>query len=117
MLSELDQFYLSQNEPTQSYLLALRALILKHHPAITPEWKFRLPFFYFKGKMLCYIWFHKKLKKPYLGFYNGHLLEDSSLIAENRTKIKILLLDIDDDIPVKKINAILTAATYIYEKN
>jgi hypothetical protein len=115
MLSALANFYLQQEEPTRSCLLAIKEIILKHNSLITPEWKYKLPFFCYKGKMLCYIWFHKKYKKPYLGFYNGFLIDDTNLLAEGRSRIKIFLFDTDEDLPVHKINSILTQAIYIYD--
>jgi len=39
---------------------------------ISPEWKFKLPFFYFKGKMFCYLWYHKKYKQPFNGIIVGN---------------------------------------------
>ena len=93
MLSELDEFYLKHNEPLQSCLLGLRDIILSVDSNITPEWKYKLPFFYYNGKMLCYLWIHKKYKKPYIGFVDGHLLNDEDLLVEKRAKMKILLIN------------------------
>jgi hypothetical protein len=116
MLSALDNFYLQQEKSTRDCLLAVKSIILKHNNLIIHEWKYKLPFFCYKGKMLCYIWFHKKYKKPYLGFYNGFLIKNDDLIAENRSRIKIFLFDIDKDLQVDKINTILTQAIYIYDQ-
>lgn len=113
MLSELDNFYLKQEEPTKSCLLALSEIILKSNKNITPEWKYRLPFFYFKGKMLCYLWFHKAYKMPYIGFVDGGLIEHENLLQEKRARMKILLIDENADLPLDKINTILTQAIYI----
>ncbi len=115
MLSELDKFYLQQEEPMRGCLLAMKALILKHNNEITNVWKYRLPFFCYQDKMLCYIWFHKKFKKPYLGFYNGFLIDDEELLTEKRSRIKIFLFDENEDLPIEKINRILTQALYIYD--
>ncbi|RYF13743.1 MAG: DUF1801 domain-containing protein, partial [Flavobacteriales bacterium] len=93
MLSELDQFYLKQHEPYQSCLLGLRDIILSVDDEIIPEWKYKLPFFYYRGKMLCYLWIHKKYKQPYIGFVDGNLLDDEDLLVEKRAKMKILLID------------------------
>lgn len=71
MTSELDFFYLKQEEQIRDCLLALKTVILNFDKGITPEWKYKLPFFYYKGKPLCYFWFHKKYKQPYIGFVNG----------------------------------------------
>jgi len=110
MLSDLDNFYLRQEEPTKSCFLALRDIILKHNQDITAEWKYQLPFFYFKGKMMCYLWFHKKYRQPYIGFVNGNLLNDRELLQEKRAKMKILLINQNNDLPIEKINSILSSA-------
>jgi len=113
MLSDLDNFYLRQEEPTKSCFLALRDIILKHNPDITAEWKYQLPFFCFKGKMMCYLWLHKKYRQPYIGFVNGNLLDDKELLQEKRAKMKILLVDVEEDLPIEKINSILIDAITI----
>lgn len=113
MLNNLDNFYLRQNEPTKSCLLALRDIILKHNSNITAEWKYQLPFFYFMGKMLCYLWIHKKYKQPYIGFVDGNLINHPDLLQEKRARMKILLIDENSDLPINKIHDILTSAIYI----
>ncbi len=107
MLSELDQFYLNKEEPTQSCLLGLRDIILAVNNEITAEWKYKLPFFYYRGKMLCYLWIHKKYKHPYIGFVDGNLLHDEDLLVEKRAKMKILLIDPLQDLPFEKISALI----------
>ncbi|RYF24365.1 MAG: DUF1801 domain-containing protein [Flavobacteriales bacterium] len=116
MLSELDKFYLAKEETLQLCLLALRDIILKHNTNISAEWKYKLPFFYYKGKMLCYLWIHKKYKKPYIGFVLGSMINDEALLVEKRAKMKILLIDLKEDISIYKINSILTQSIYIYDK-
>ncbi|MES2447651.1 MAG: DUF1801 domain-containing protein [Bacteroidota bacterium] len=113
MISELNQFYLKFEEPTQSCLLALRNLILKHDVNITAEWKYKLPFFYFKGQMLCYLWIHKKYKQPYIGFVDGGLIDHPDLLKEKRARMKILLINENDDLPIEIVKTILTSAIYI----
>ena len=60
MLSPIDSYFEHQQEPIKSCLLFLRAYILKHSPAITEAWKYQMPVYYYKGKMFCYLWIHKK---------------------------------------------------------
>jgi hypothetical protein len=108
MLSELDQFYLKREEPIQSCLLGLRDIILSTDADITAEWKYKLPFFYYRGKMLCYLWIHKKYKRPYIGFVDGNLLNDKDLLVEKRAKMKILLINSQKDLPFEKIKRLLT---------
>lgn len=116
MLSELDHFYLKQEEPVKSTLLALRDIILSVDKDITPEWKYKLPFFYHQGKMLCYLWIHKKHHHPYIGFVDGHLLHDEDLLVEKRARMKILLVNPEADLPVEKINNLLKEVLYLRAK-
>lgn len=114
-MRELDDFYLNLQEPIKGTMIALRDIILKKDTAITPEWKYKLPFFYYKGKMFCYLWTHKKLKKVYIGFVNGDYLEESFLIQEKRKKMKIMLFDPEEDLPVEKIDMVLDKAINLYK--
>jgi hypothetical protein len=66
MLTPIDQFYLTKDEPNRGCLLAMRDIILTQDPDITAEWKYSMPFFCYKGKMFCYLWIHKKTQLPQL---------------------------------------------------
>ncbi|UTA67405.1 DUF1801 domain-containing protein [Emticicia sp. 21SJ11W-3] len=111
-LRPIDDFFEQQTEPNKSCLLSLRALLLKQDPFITEEWKYKLPSYYYKGKMLCYLWIHKKYKfdgvpQPYIGIADGNKLEDADLVTEKRVRMKILLIDPTDDIPVERIEMLI----------
>lgn len=114
MLRPIDNFFLKQEEPVKSCLLVLRELIPAFDKNITEEWKYGLPFYCYKGKMFCYLWLHKKYKQPYIGFVRGDLMNDPALLLEKRKQIKILLIDAENDIPVKKIKALLKEARKHY---
>ncbi|MDF2187701.1 DUF1801 domain-containing protein [Paraflavitalea sp. CAU 1676] len=114
MLRAIDQFFLDKEEPVKSYLLAMRQLLLQFDPHITEEWKYSMPFYYYKGRMFCYLWVHKKYKQPYLGIVEGGRIEHPSLILEKRARMKILLFDMDKDVPVKTVHTILKKARQFY---
>ncbi len=116
MVNDLDNFYLSQPEPIKSCLLALRTIILDKNEHITHEWKYRMPMFYYKGKMLCYLWVHKTLHQPYLGIVDGRLIDHPALIMEKRARMKIMLFNADEDLPVEVITDILAKALQIAER-
>ncbi len=44
MLRAIDEYFLKQDEPVREYLLAMRDIILHHHPGITEAWKYGMPF-------------------------------------------------------------------------
>ena len=117
MLTPLEDFYLQQEEPDRGCLMALRDLILRLDTNITPEWKYKLPFFYYKGKMLCYFWIHKKHKQPYIGFVDGGLINHPDLLQEKRARMKILLVDPNKDINILTITEIMTQALQVHCKH
>lgn len=114
MLKELDQFYLNLNEPQRSCFEALRDIILSLDSEITPEWKYKLPFFYYRGKMFCYLWKDKKTKEPYIGIAKGNELDHPILEQGDRKRMKILRVDPNEDIPKSLIEEVLNSALSLY---
>ncbi len=110
MLRPIDDYFLSHQEPVRSCLESLRSLILNQDNHIVEAWKYGMPFYCYKGKMLCYLWVHKKQGWPYLGIVEGNKINHADLILEKRSRMKILLIDANKNIPVKKINFILKQA-------
>lgn len=115
MLSDLDNFYLKQPEPVKSCLLTLREMILAQDKDISAAWKYSMPFFCYQQKMFCYLWVHKKYKQPYIGLVEGGRLKHPDLIQEKRSRMKILLIDPDKDLPVKLIKSLLKEAIGFYK--
>lgn len=114
-LRDIDNYYLQKEEPLKSCLLALREHILDLHPDITEAWKYRMPMFCFKGKMFCYLWLKKQTHQPYIGVVKGNMLDHPMLIQEKRARMKILLLDANEDLPLDLINEILQEAMKFYD--
>jgi Domain of unknown function (DU1801) len=115
MLRPIDNYFLQQEEPVRSCLLAVRELLLKYGHDITEVWKYGMPFYCYKGRMFCYLWVHKKYKQPYIGIVEGKNIDHPQLITEKRARMKILLLDPNEDIPVKTIFVILKEAMSLYK--
>ena len=113
-LREIDYFFLNKDEPLKSCLLFLREHILGHDKNITEAWKYNMPFYFYKNERFCYLWVNKKTQQPYIGFTDGKLLHHPQLIAEKRSRMKIILLDAHQDLPVKTIDSILKMALDIY---
>jgi len=114
MLTDHDNYYLKQEEPYKSCLLAIKDLILGLDEKITPEWKYGLPFFYYKKKMFCYFWKDKKTQEPYIGICRGNEIDHPSLESGNRTRIKIFRVNPNEDIDVKTLKEILFLAMTRY---
>ena len=114
-MSQLDNFYLQQTEPNAGCLLALRDIVLKQDQDITAEWKYNMPFFCYKGKMFCYLWVSKTTHQPYMGFVEGKHLTHYGLVAGDRSRIKILPINAEKDIPVELIEDIISHAIGLYK--
>ena len=114
MIRELDQFYLNLEEPQRSCFEALRDIIISIDDDITPEWKYRLPFFYFRGKMFCYLWKDKKTGEPYIGITKGKELDHPMLEQGDRKRMKILRIDPNEDIPISLIQKVLKSSIALY---
>lgn len=115
-MTALDNFYMQQPEPAKGTMLALRDIIMRQSEYITHELKYGMPFFCFKGKMFCYLWFHKKYEKPYIGIVEGGLFDEPFLIQEKRSRMKIMLLDQNEDLPLETIEMIIQKALRFYTK-
>jgi hypothetical protein len=53
--------------------------------------------------MLCYLYYSKKHKQHYISFYHGDRLNYPKLLSEGRKKFKILLIDMNEDLPLEAI--------------
>lgn len=108
--NELDNWFLQQAEPQKSSLLALRSIILQQGDDITLGLSYGMPTFYYKRKRFCYLWTHRILHYPYIGFIDGNKLEHPDLLQEKRSRMKILLIDTGKDFPVSTIQSLLKQA-------
>jgi len=114
-MQNLNDFYLNQNEPTKGCLLAMRKIILSQDKNITNVMKYGMPFFCYKGKMFCYLWVRKKFQQPYIGIVEGSRINHPELIIEKRSRMKIMLLDPNKDLPIEKIETILLETLNLYK--
>lgn len=114
-MNALENYYIQYEEPTRSCLLALRTIILNQDKDISATWKYGMPFFCYKGKMFCYLWIHKKHKQPYIGIVEGKHFDEPFLIQEGRSRMKIMLLDPNQDLPIQTIEFILQKAINLYK--
>lgn len=114
MISPLQEFYLKQPEPNRSCYEALKDILLRFSPDITEEWKYKLPFFYYKGKMCCYFWKDKKTQMPYIGFSKGKQMNHPSLVRGDRKLMAIYYVDPTEDIDLETLNELLEEAVKWY---
>ena len=115
MIPELDNYYVTKEEPNKSCLLALRHLILKQDSDITETRKYGMPCFCYKKKMFCYLWVDKKTNQPYILFVEGKHLGHPKLEIGKRSRMKIFRVQAHKDIPVSTIKLLLNKALDLYK--
>lgn len=113
-LRAIDQYYEHEKEPNRSCLMALRDFILSLDEGISHEWKYQMPMFVYKKKMLCYIRTAQKTARPYIGIVKGSEIEHPLLLQGNRKKMKIMEISPDQDLPVGIIKEIIDWALLLY---
>jgi len=113
MSQELENYYLRQPEPIQGCLLALRNVILGVDKQITQERKYQIPFFYFKGKKLCFLWVNKK--KLLMGFIVDKNIYPVVAGVKRKDDFETLQIDPNLDLPVETIIANLRLRMKLYE--
>ena len=116
ILRDIDNYYLQKEEPIKSCLMALREYILNYDSKMTVAWKYKMPFFCFKEKMFCYLWIDKKTHQPYIGIVEGGKINHPKLIQGNRSRMKILMIDPNEDLPIATIGVIFREAIVFYSK-
>lgn len=94
----------------RSALMALRDIILGLDAGIQSAWKYSSPFFVYQGKNLCYLWYDKQTRHPYIGIIDGHRIEHPVLLKGDRKQIKILAVNPKEDFPIDAIQEVLVEA-------
>ena len=104
-----EEYILNQPEPYRSIIFNLQITIENQIPDLELLYKWKIPFYYYKGKPFCYINVSHKKKYVDLGIVKGFEinLHKEHLISEHRSSMKSLrynsLEEIDNTILVEII--------------
>ncbi|MGB5819386.1 MAG: DUF1801 domain-containing protein [Saonia sp.] len=99
----------------KSCLLAMRKIILNHDQDITETQKYGMPCFCYKGKAFCYLWVDKKSNEPYFLMVEGEHLHHPELETGTRSRMKILRVDANKDLPITTIILIMNEALDLFK--
>lgn len=116
MHDDLHHYYLDQEEPHKSCLLALRSLILAQDANIIETRKWGMPCFCYGKNIFCYLWTDKKTGEPYILLVEGNRLNYPELEKGDRSRMKIFRVDPGKDLPKKNIEKILQGALGLYRE-
>jgi hypothetical protein len=110
------QYILNQHEPYRTILLQLQSLIAHAAPESTLKYRYRLPFYYLKGKPFCYLNCSKGFVD--LGFMRGSWLQGNAevLISKDRKVVKSLRYRTVEEIDVEVLLEVLQEAVAVQDK-
>ncbi len=114
MLTPLETFFEYYEEPTRGCLLALRDLIQAFDDDLVEHYKYRVPYFYYRGKPFCYLYQDKKAAYPYIGIPRSDRFDHPALVQGDRKRMKVLPVNPEEDIPVEIIYEVLELAKALY---
>jgi hypothetical protein len=107
-----EEYILNQLEPYRSIIFDLQIVIQSQIPNLELLYKWKIPFYYYRGKPFCFINVSHKRKYVDLGIVKGFQIKNHQehLISENRSIMKSLrfssLEEIDNKILIEIIQEI-----------
>ncbi len=104
MLKPADDFFMRQPEPAKTCLQYLRQLALGSAVGVQEKMSYGMPFYYLSSRRFCYLWVHKATGMPYMGIVNGASIDFPGLVTGDRTRMKVVYVDAEQDVPVGEIN-------------
>ncbi len=113
---DVQEIYRQQPEPQQSCLYALRHLILAQNKLLVETVKYGMPCFCYGKKPFCYLWVDKQSKEPYVLMVKGQFMKHQALETGSRSRMKILRIAPDKDIPEMLVKEVLLEALALYEQ-
>ncbi len=75
-----------------------------------------MPSFLYNGNRFCYLRMDQKLKMYYVGFNDGKWIDHPALMFEDRSRIKIFLIDPNAALPFETIDSIIKASIKLYQE-
>ncbi|WP_417558159.1 DUF1801 domain-containing protein [Mesoflavibacter zeaxanthinifaciens] len=115
-MNPAEQYILNQPEPFRAILLHLQILVEHTLPEMELKFKYKIPFYYLKGKPFCY--FNASHKKQFVdvGFVKGPQINihQEHQITENRKKMMSLRYTSLDAISDNIFMDVLKAASELY---
>jgi hypothetical protein len=115
LLSALDSYLPKVAEHFWEPLINLEQLILSISPQVEERTSYGTPFFYYQGKMYCYLTILKGEDQVTLGICNGRFLADQSDLLTGTGKFIRHIKVLSDGPPMDKIAEVLRSSAALLE--
>ncbi|WP_298422806.1 DUF1801 domain-containing protein [uncultured Kordia sp.] len=115
-MNPAENYILQQPEPYKSILLQLQVLIEYSFPDIELKYKYRIPFYYIKGKPFCYLNASHKRQYVDIGIVKGGEIQihKEHLVTEKRKVMASLRYKKVEGINDKVLIEVLKKAASFY---
>lgn len=91
-------------------MFAMHHIAIQYNDEMGEDLKYGMPLITYKGKPFCYLWMDKKTKYPYYLMVKGDKISHPALEQGDRKRMKVLLVNPNEDLPVETINEVFTLA-------
>jgi hypothetical protein len=115
-MKQTEEYILRQPEKYQTILLHLIAVFNRELPEIELQFKWGIPYFYYKKRMFCYLAPNHKKGFVDTGFARGFQLKrnQNHLIGEKRNTVKSLRYFSLEEIDNSILEAVIREAALLY---
>ncbi len=115
-MNPAENYIISQPEPFRGMLLCLQVMVERTIPELELKYKYKVPFYYLKGKPFCYFNASHKRQFVDVGFCRGNQIEvhNEYLVSEKRKKMTSLRYTSLDEIDNQILIEVLEAAKNLY---
>lgn len=115
-MNPAENYILQQPEPYKTILLQLQVLVAFGFSDIELKYKYRIPFYYLKGKPFCFFNASHKRKYVDVGIMKGQEIDihTEHLVTEKRAQIASLRYKSIEDINDKVFLEVLKKAASLY---
>lgn len=87
-MNPVEEYFFNQQEPYQSIMLYIRSVIFKTLPGVGEKYSYKIPFYYYDNKPMCYLNVLKGTNFVDIAFVQGVFLEDKFPILVDLNKRK-----------------------------
>ena len=115
-MNPTEHYILDQPEPYKSVLIHLQLIIEQTVPDVNLKYKYRIPFYYLKGKPFCYLNVSQDKQFVDVGFWKAPqiTIHPEHMVSENRKMIRSLRYRQLQDINNMVLTDVLREASALY---
>ena len=89
-MNPVEQYLFDQKEPFQSIMLYVRSVIIKTFPEVEEKFKYKIPFYHYNKKPMCYLNILRGTNYVDVAFVQGVYLQDKfSQLKENKNRKQV----------------------------